>query len=102
MPGRTRHFYFQGAYWSLLKREFDAFVDYIGRCQNPCRSPPYSGTAQRRLSGTPSLGRVDTRRAPRRKPKLILNAACPNSRGTEGVPLAATARSSPSATVSSR
>ena len=31
MPGRTQHFYFKGAYWSLLKREFDALVGYIGR-----------------------------------------------------------------------
>ena len=31
MPGRTQHFYFQGAYWSLLKREFDALVGYTGR-----------------------------------------------------------------------
>ena len=31
MPGRTQHFYFKGAYWSLLRREFDALVDYIGR-----------------------------------------------------------------------
>jgi len=31
MPGRTQHFYFQGAYWSLLRREFDALVGYIGR-----------------------------------------------------------------------
>ena len=30
MPGRTQHFYFQGAV-SLLKREFDALVGYIGR-----------------------------------------------------------------------
>ena len=31
MPGRTQHFYSQGAYWSLLRREFDALVGYIGR-----------------------------------------------------------------------
>ena len=31
MPGRTQHFYFKGAYWSLLKREFDALVGYIER-----------------------------------------------------------------------
>ncbi len=31
MPGRTQHFYFKGAYWSLLRREFDALVGYIGR-----------------------------------------------------------------------
>ena len=31
MPGRTQRFYFKGAYWSLLKREFDALVGYIGR-----------------------------------------------------------------------
>ena len=31
MPGRTQHFYFKGAYWSLLKREFDALAGYIGR-----------------------------------------------------------------------
>ena len=31
MPGRTQHFYFKGAYWSLPKREFDALVAYIGR-----------------------------------------------------------------------
>jgi hypothetical protein len=31
MPGRTQHFYFKGAYWSLLRREFEALVDYIGR-----------------------------------------------------------------------
>ena len=31
MPGRTQHFYFKGANWSLLKREFDALVGYIER-----------------------------------------------------------------------
>ena len=31
MPGRTQHFYFEGAYWSLLRREFDALVGHIGR-----------------------------------------------------------------------
>ena len=31
MPGRTQHFYFKGAYWSLHKREFDALVGHIGR-----------------------------------------------------------------------
>ena len=31
MPGPTQHFYFKGAYRSLLKREFDALVGYIGR-----------------------------------------------------------------------
>ena len=30
MPGWTQHFYFKGAYWSLLQREFDALVGYIG------------------------------------------------------------------------
>ena len=31
MPGRTQHFHFRGAYWSLLKREFELLVDYIDR-----------------------------------------------------------------------
>ena len=31
MPGRTQHFYLKGAYWSLLRREFEALVRYIGR-----------------------------------------------------------------------
>jgi hypothetical protein len=34
------------------------------------------------------LGRVDTRTAARRKPKLILIAEGPTSRGTDDVPLA--------------